>query len=116
QPDRENVEPVVQVLPESLLPDLGGQIAVGGRDHADVDLDRRGTAYPVELPLLQDPQQLGLCVDGEFPDLIQEDGSAVGQLEPAKPPCDSPTERPLLVAEQLALDQSRRQGGAVYLD
>ncbi len=40
----------------------------------------------------------------------------MGQLEAADPPRDGPGEGTLLVAEQLALDQPGRQGGAVDLD
>ena len=35
--DREDVEPVVEVFPEAYLPDLLAQIAIGGRDEADVE-------------------------------------------------------------------------------
>ena len=53
---------------------------------------------------------------GQLADLVEEDRAAVGQLEPAGVPGDRAGERPLLVAEQLALDEPRGQGRAVDLD
>ena len=114
--DREDAEAVVEVLAERLLADGLEQVAVGRGDDPDVDLARRRAADPVELALLQDAQQLGLGLGGELADLVEEDRAAVGQLEPAGAAGDRAGEGPLLVAEQLALDESRGQGRAVDLD
>ena len=114
--DREDVEPVVEVLAERLLADGLEQVAVGGGDDADVDLDRRRAADPLELALLEDAEQLGLGLRGQLADLVEEERAAVGQLEPAAAPGDRAGEGALLVAEQLALDEPRGQGGAVDLD
>src|SRR5262249_58444172 len=66
--------------------------------------------------LLQHAEQLGLGVSGQVADLVEEDGAAVGQLEAAHAAADGPGEGALFVAEQLALDQSGRQGGTVDRD
>src|SRR5262249_12294277 len=52
----------------------------------------------------------------DFAHLVEEDGAALGQLETADAAGDGAGEGALLVAEQLALDQAGRQGGAVDLD
>ena len=39
--------------------------------------------HPGEFPLLEDPEELGLGGQGEFPHLVQEDGALVGHLEEA---------------------------------
>ena len=73
QVDRDDVEPVVQVLAEPAGVDLVEQVAVGRRDDPRVDLDGPGVADPLELPLLQDPQQLDLELGRGAVDLVEED-------------------------------------------
>ncbi len=60
QRDRDDVQPVVQVLPEAPLAHLLLQVLVGGADHAHVDPDRRLAPHPLELLFLQHTQQLEL--------------------------------------------------------
>ena len=38
-------------------------------------------ADPLDLALLQDPEHLGLGAQAHVPDLVEEDGAAVGELE-----------------------------------
>ena len=73
-------------------------------------------ADALELALLEHAQQLGLGLEGHLADLVEEERAAVGQLEAADASVDGAGERALLVAEQLALDESGGQGGAVDLD
>ena len=49
-------------------------------------------------------------------DLVEEEGAAVGELEAAGTGADGAGERPLLVPEQLALEQGGGDRGAVDLD
>ncbi len=116
QRDREDVEAVVEVLAERLLADGLEQVAIGGGDDPDVDLDRRPAADALELALLEDAEQLGLGLQGQLADLVEEERAAVGQLEAADAPGDGAGEGALLVAEQLALDEPGGEGGAVDLD
>src|SRR5262249_43249407 len=116
QGDREYAQAVVQVLAERLLAYRPQQVAVGGGDDAHVGLDWCGPPDAVELALLQDTQQLRLRVGGDFAHLVEEDGAALGQLEPADAPRDGAGEGALLVAEEFALDQPARQGGTIDLD
>ena len=114
--DREDAEAVVEVFAERLVADGLEQVAVGGGDDPDVDRHRRAAADALDLALLEDAEELGLGLQGQLADLIQEEAPAVGQLEAADPPGEGAGEGAFLVAEQLALDQSRGQGGAVELD
>ena len=111
--DREDVQAVIEILSKRAVGDLLLEIAVGGRDDADVDLDRLGAAHPLELALLQHAQQLDLDVQRQVAHLVEEQRAAVGQLEAAEPPRDRPGEGPLLVAEQLRLEHAGGQRGAV---
>ncbi len=81
--DREDVQPVVEVGPEAARLDGGLEVVVGGGDEADVDLPRLARADPLELSLLEDAEELRLEVEAEVPDLVEEEGAAVGELETA---------------------------------
>ncbi len=114
--DGEDAEAVVEVFAEGLLADGLEQVAVGGGDDPDVDRDRRTAADALDLALLEDAEELGLGLQGQLADLVQEEGAAVGQLEAADAAGDGAGEGALLVAEQLALDEPGGEGGAVDLD
>ena len=107
QRDRKHVQAVVEIAPEAPAPHLLGQIAVGRRDDADVDVDRARTAEAFDLPFLEHAQQPRLQLERQLADLVEEDRAAVRQLEPADLAGVRAGEGAALVAEQLALDQRR---------
>jgi hypothetical protein len=113
---REHVEAVVEILAEAALGDRAGEVDVGGGEDADVDPDGAVAADGLEGALLQDAQQLGLGVDRELADLVEQEGAAVGHLEPAGAVLGGPGEGAADVAEQLALEQVRGDRGAVEGD
>ncbi len=80
------VQPEIQVLPERAAAHLGLEVAVRGRDEADVDLDGGQPADPHHLSLLDDPEELGLDRGRQLADLVEEHGalSAV-RAAPASP-------------------------------
>ena len=92
------------------------EVAVRRGDDPHVDPDRLRAADALELLLLEHAQELRLQVERQVADLVQEERAAVGQLEAPDPPRDGAGERAPLVAEQLALEQRRGDGGAVDLD
>src|SRR5216110_2476004 len=116
QHDRDDVQPVVQVLAEAPRLHLGLEVLVGGREDAHVDLQGAVAADPLELALLQDAQDLGLRLRPHVADLVEEECPAVGDLELALARRDRPCEGALLVTEELALDQLARERRAVHLD
>ena len=79
----DHVETVEEVLAE--LPFLHhlAQLDVGRRDDPDVDLDRFHAAEPHELAFLDDAQQLGLGLERNVADLVEENRPLVGELEEA---------------------------------
>jgi hypothetical protein len=91
-------------------------VAVAGRQHADIDLDRPAAADPVDLPLLDRPQQLRLQANIHLADLIEQQGAAMGFLELADPPRGRSGEGPLFMAEKLGLEEVFRNGGTVDRD
>ena len=116
QVNGDDVQAVVQILTKRARVDGCPQIAIGRRQDPQVDADRPRTADPLELAVLQHPQQFALERVGEFTNLVEEDRSAVSQLEPAFLLCDGASERAALVPEQFAFEQRLREGGAIDCD
>ena len=85
QHEREHVQPVVEVLAEAAVGHHPGQVAVGGRDHPHVDLDRLRAAEALELLLLQDAEQLGLQLRGDVADLVEEERPLVRPARSGRP-------------------------------
>src|SRR5881409_3350867 len=112
----EDVQAVVEVFAEALLLDQPSEVAVRRGDQADVDLDRPGAADTLELLLLEDPEELRLELERDLADLVEEERAAMGHLEASDLLGDGPGERAALVAKELALQETRRDGGAIDLD
>ena len=113
--DREDVEAVEQVLAEAALLDRPLEILVGRGNQPDVGLQRLVAAEALELPLLQDAQQLDLRRQLHVANLVEEQRPSLGQFEPPLLAGVGAGERPLLVAEQLGFDQRIRQRAAADL-
>ena len=93
-----------------------GQIAMRGRDQADVNLVRTVAAEPLEFLLLQDAQQFRLKFQRNVADLVKKERAFVGEFEPSRFLGDGAGERSFFVAEQLALEESKRDCGAIQFD
>jgi hypothetical protein len=103
--DGDHVEAIVQVLEKVARLHQGLEVPVGGDDEADVDVEGPAAADPFEGPLLDHAEELDLEGRGGVTDLVEEERAAVGQLEAALAGRDRPGEGPLLVAEQLRLQE-----------
>jgi hypothetical protein len=114
--DRNHIEPEVEVLAEPPRANFGRQILVRRSNDAHVDLHARGPAHRLDNLFLQGAQHLGLRLQAHVTYLVEEQRAAVRQLELAAAIGYGPGERPLHVAEQLALDQLLGNRGAVHLD
>src|SRR5262249_51168141 len=109
--DREDPNAVVEVLAKPALGDETIQGSIGGRHDADIDLDRRGSSDAVKGFLLQNAKQLPLRGGRELADLVEEDRSAVSQLELSQSPPGGAGKSPALVTEELALQEGLRDRG-----
>ena len=114
--DREHVQAIEQVFAEAAGFDVGDQVAIGGRDDADVDLDQLAGADRLDLALLDGAQQLDLGRGRQLADLVEEQGAAGRLDELADMALGGAGERALLVAEQDRLDQVFRHGAAIHRD
>ena len=82
--DMNDIQPEIQILPETVLPDFLFEVFVGGRDEANIHRHRAATAYPLHLALLQNAQQLGLGRQTQITDFVQEKRSPVRRFDAAK--------------------------------
>jgi hypothetical protein len=103
--DPHHVQAEVEVLAEAALADALLEVLVRRRDDPDVHRHGLRPAHALELPLLEEAQQLHLRGERDLAHLVQEDRSAAGHLELARLLPDRARERALLVAEELALEQ-----------
>ena len=94
QAQRHDVEPEEQVLAEQALLDRDAQVLVGGRDDADIGLDRHAPADGGVLALLQHAQQPGLGFHRHVADLVEEERAALRLLEAAGRRASAPVKAP----------------------
>ncbi len=115
-PNREHIQPVEKIGAELLLLHQSTEVSIGGGDQARVRREGARTSQAFELALLQDAQQFGLQLERNLADLVQEDGSAIGQLKAADALRDGAGESAALMSEEFTFQQSGRNGGTVQLD
>src|SRR5205085_217704 len=110
----EHVDAVVEILSKRAFLDFLDQVAIRRADEAHAHpLGLRG-ADRQDLSLLKRTQELDLQRGGDLPDLVEEQGAAVGDFEEALLVLDRAREAALDVPEELALEQRRRERAAIY--
>ena len=82
---RNDIEPVVQILAKLVVADEFFQVPLGSRDQPHVDRKALCRAERPHFPRLQYPQQPGLRFDAQFSDVIEEDRPTVGRFDQAPP-------------------------------
>ncbi len=113
---RKDIQPVVEVSPKGFFLHTLLQVLVGGGDHPDINLDGFLPSDPFQFPLLENPQQPGLDIQADGSDLVQKNGSLVGQFKFPQFLLDSSGKRSFFMSEQFAFDQVGRKSRAIYLD
>ena len=114
--DAHRVDPVEEILPERAFLHLLAQIHIRGADKADVHIAWLGVADPRDRPVLENPQKLRLKVKRNVPDLVQKQGSALGQLDLSGLVGIGVRERSLDVSEELALEKGLRNRSGIHAD
>src|SRR5438093_4351936 len=113
--NRKNIQAVKQVFAKFPLLNHLSEVAIGGRDQAGSGVNSPRASQPLEFSRLEHTQQLGLQLDGNIPDLVEEYRAAVRQLEAADALCDSACKSAFLVSEELAFQQACRNRRTVEL-
>ena len=111
-----HVQSEVEILPKLFPGNALLEITVGGGDHANIHPDQSITTHALQLALLKHPEQFGLDVRGHLADFIQQNRATVRQLETPLALGHGPGESPLLMPEELALNEVFRDRRAVHLD
>ena len=111
-----HLEAEEQVLAEPILAHRLTEVAIAGRNQADIDLHGSAAAQSLEGAILQHPQQFGLQLERELADLVEKQRAAIGDLEPSALPGHRARVRTLLATEQLAFDQRPGQRRAIDTD
>ncbi len=114
--DLDDVEAVIEVLPEASGRDVGREVAVRRRDEAHVYLNGLVSADPLERPFLEDAQKLHLGSDRNLADLVEKQRPAVRLLEAPDAALVCAGEGAPLVPEELTLEKRLGEGGAVEGD
>ena len=81
--DGEDVQPVIEVAAKVFRGDHLRQVHVRGGDQAGIGMHGPGASQPLEGALLEHPQQLGLQLEGQIADLVEQQRAAMRQLEAA---------------------------------
>jgi len=115
-PDGHYVEAVEEVGPEASLPDHLFKVAVGGRDHPDIDGNVAVAAQAPVAFVLDRLEDLALHGQRHVADFVEKDGAAVGEFEnPLVAPAGIGV-GPFLVSEKFVFQQVFRDRGAVYFE
>ena len=112
----DDVQAVVQVLTEAAILNELLEVGVGGGDDAHVDVDGRELAERVDLARFEEPQELGLKVETEVANLVEEQGAVLGGPDEALVVAIGAREGAAALAKELALEELARDGGAVEGD
>src|SRR5262249_22761378 len=110
------VQPIVEVLAETLLFDFSMKIFVCCRKNPDVRVDRARSAEPLKFPVLKNAEQLDLNRRTDLADLIEKQRSTIGKLEPALFARIRAGKCALLITKQLGFEQCVRKRSAAYFD
>src|SRR6185369_2306591 len=103
--NRDDIQTEIEILPERSFRDHRFQVQIGGSHQMDINVNRLSTADRGDLPLLQNPQEFCLSGETEVGDFVQEQGSAVRNLEKSHLRLDSSGKRSLDMAKQFTLKQ-----------
>src|SRR5258708_33696774 len=105
KPDGKNVQPVIQVHAESPFGYHLLEILICRGNYPDIDPSRLRAPESFELLLLNHAQELGLKLDRQFANFIEEKRTAIGGLKARYSMCQGSRERAPLSSTEFALDQ-----------
>ncbi len=115
-PQSDDGEPMVEVLPEAMSAHQRGKVRVRRADERHVNGFASRGPQPPYGAILQNLQQLGLKSRREQAHLVEEERAPIRHLEESRLRLSGIRKRSPLIPEQLRLEQVLRESGAVQLD
>ena len=115
-PDREHVQPVVEIFAEAAGCDLLAEVAVGRGDDAHVHPQFGLGADRLHAPVLEHAKEARLQVGAHLADLVEQQRPAIRGLEMPLAVAQGAGEGAAAVSEQLRFEEVARQGRAVDRD
>ena len=112
--DGDDVEAIEEILAEHSFLDGSFEVAMGGGNDADIDGDGFPAADALDDFFLQDAKQLALQGEIHIADFIEENRAVLSLLEAADAAGIRPGKGAAFVAEQLTLEQTKRNRCAVH--
>src|SRR4030095_7312847 len=106
----------IEVLAKEFLANAFGEIAVGGHNDANVDVDRLRTADAFETPFFEDAEQLGLAGERKLANFVEKECAALRHFDFSGFPVASAGEGPAFVAEEFVLHETFGNGCAIQSD
>src|SRR5258708_32414697 len=116
QRNRENIQAIVQILPEFTVTDHLPQVLIGRRDDTNIDARGTGAAYGLELALLEHTEQLRLKLHWHVSDFIQKQCAPVRQRKSSYMPIDRSGKGSALLPEKLTFEKTGRHRRTVHFD
>ena len=115
-PERDDVQAIVEILAKPPLFHLFFKILVGRRQHPDIGCNQPVPSDTFERLLLEDPKHFCLRLKAHVGHFVKKDRPLVGQVKLSPFHGGRPGKGPLFMAEQLALNQIFRNRRTVHLD
>ena len=116
QADGKDCDAIPEIFAESPFGHHRRQVAMGGGHDANVDVHRFVPAHALHPAVLEDSQQANLYGQRQLASLVQQEGAAIGPLEPSLPRLHRAGEGPFLMTEKLRVDQLRRDRTAIHAE
>src|SRR6266478_7398293 len=116
QRNRENIQPIVQILSEFAVTDHLPQVSIARRDDTNIDPRGTGAAHSLELAFLEHSKKLGLKLQRHVSNFVEEQRSTIGQRKTAHVRTNSAGESSALVSEEFAFQKTGGHRRAVHLD
>src|SRR4030042_2266279 len=79
--DRDDIEPIKEVLPEISAFDQRFEKLIGGGDHPNIDFNIFRSSHPFDLMLLKESEKFGLRRKAEIAHFIKEERPTIGLFE-----------------------------------
>src|SRR3954465_14674172 len=107
------MQPEIQVTAEHALGDILFEVAICGRNHADIHLDRLATADALKRVTFEHTQELGLNLRAHLADFVKHERSLVGRFELAYLALRRSGECTFFMTKQFAFQQGLRKCRAI---